>query len=890
MRAPSHDRTRTLTRGRDTMGDPCSIAEVWNGHEPTSWVTEDSPTSIDRFVVIEELGAGGMGRVYLGEDRVLGRRVALKVQRRLLAGTEDEVQLRREARAMAQLSHPNVVPVFDVGLSQGRVFIAMELVDGQTLGRWLKATTRSVAQIVPIVVQAGRGLSAIHAQGLVHGDIKPSNIMVQADGRVRVVDLGLARASRYPLAREQMPSPGLDHPADAPAAHEYSTDGAVRGTPVYMAPEHLRGDGATAATDQYSLCVVLYAALYGRRPFDLKQEVAARSPAGPPRIDPRVPKAIHRVVSRGLATDPDRRWPSMGALLDALERASQRSWRRRRMRWWVVLSLVGLGSWFGLAVEPAPEPCEGAQGRLVGVWDSTRREAVLHAMESGDADTGARVVKRIDHHAQRWVEAFERACERVQPGVAAPDGDLAMGCLVRRRAELFALVDVLSARTDSSGSGALAGLERLEPAEACLADTGVGPSIRPRPRDPELAAAVDVARTTLERVEALSSVGDNADALAVLQAFEPSTAGLRYAPLRAEVALTRGRLMFWLGERERARASFERAYFSARSAGYEELVAQVSTELMLVLGAYRAEHHQAEQWARHAAVAVARGVTPGAEARYHERRGALLEQQQDLEGAMDAHRQAVEILWKSHGRDHPRLASVLFNAGVVAEGSGRYHEAIDLFARCRSVAEHGGGPDGVRFGMCMAGHGEALLKLRRFVEAEHQLRRALPIFEHAMGANSLHALITLTDIGDALAAQGATAEAERYYDRALARWAEVQDADHRYYTATIVARVRLDLQAGRIESAERQLDLARRVAQGAPAEWAVARLRLLGIEAELSIARGRHAEAEALVRQAVSEAELDPQWQRSLPEVLDYVAQAFEASGQQDRARNVRGR
>ncbi|HEY0097284.1 MAG TPA: serine/threonine-protein kinase, partial [Archangium sp.] len=232
-------------------------------------------TPLDRYVVLDPLGEGGMGMVYAAYDSVLDRKVALKL---LPPGDADagpeatsgsgRARLLREAQAMARLSHPNVVAVYDVHQHEAQVFMAMELVDGQTLLQWEREQPRGWRELLTAFLAAGRGLAAAHAAGLVHRDFKPTNVLVGKDGRVRVTDFGLARPHNAPAEL------GADTPApDTGPVKGHSLlelnltqRGAVRGTPAYMAPEQFRGATADVRSDQFSFAVSLWEALHGERP------------------------------------------------------------------------------------------------------------------------------------------------------------------------------------------------------------------------------------------------------------------------------------------------------------------------------------------------------------------------------------------------------------------------------------------------------------------------------------------------------------------------------------------------------------------------------------------------------------------------------------------------
>jgi serine/threonine-protein kinase len=257
-------------------------------------------TQVGRHVIERVLGAGGGGIVYQAFDPGLGRKVALKVLRPL--GSEGAAEARlarllREAQAMARLNHPNVVTVYDVGVFEGAVVIVREYVEGESLTEWLRRAPRGWREIVDVFVAAGRGLAAAHAAGLVHQDFKPDNVLVGADGSVRVTDFGLARV-----------------PGDEPGAER-------AGTPAFMAPERARSGVPEPRADQYSFCVALHLALHGRLPGRGREAPAGARPAGAP--DPAIPVWLDDVLGRGLNADPAGRWDSVDALVDALGRGAR---------------------------------------------------------------------------------------------------------------------------------------------------------------------------------------------------------------------------------------------------------------------------------------------------------------------------------------------------------------------------------------------------------------------------------------------------------------------------------------------------------------------------------------------------------------------------------------
>jgi len=299
---------------------------------------------LGRYQLEHVLGSGGMGHVWLAFDRDLERQVAVKVLRRELAGdSRARARLVREARAMAKLRHPNVITVFDVTVIDGHDVVVMELVDGADLARWA-TVPRTPAELLAVLIAAGRGLAAAHAAGLVHRDFKPDNVLVGDDGRVVVSDFGLARSFGGPATAPHAPvavdASLLATQADSPLARRESDTvatgtpgssssggdaitiaGTVLGTPAYMAPEQLRGEDPDPRTDQFAFCLAAWELLAGQRPFGSSDLLElAQGGDVTPRHAARLPAGVEPLLARGLARDPAQRWPAIDALLDALGR------------------------------------------------------------------------------------------------------------------------------------------------------------------------------------------------------------------------------------------------------------------------------------------------------------------------------------------------------------------------------------------------------------------------------------------------------------------------------------------------------------------------------------------------------------------------------------------
>ncbi|MBA3545989.1 MAG: protein kinase [Nannocystis sp.] len=324
---------------------------------------EREPGRIGRFVVLRRLGAGGMGVVYAAYDEELDRKLAIKVVREDTQGAQGRTRMQREAQAMARLSHPNVVQIYEAGEFAGQVYVAMEFIKGQNLSEWLAAEERSPEETLEVFLQAGRGLAAAHRQGLVHRDFKPDNVLVDGDGRARVLDFGLARAE---VGHQDDAADSVIARIGGVQGNVLSTEltmaGTILGTPAFMSPEQHLGTPTDARSDQFSFCVALYGALYHRAAFsghtliELTENVTGGKLRKPPG-DTKVPASVFAALAVGLATDPNERYPSMDTLLGEL--APDVPDGRRRWAW--PAALVGVA---GLAVlltlvmvgDPAPAP------------------------------------------------------------------------------------------------------------------------------------------------------------------------------------------------------------------------------------------------------------------------------------------------------------------------------------------------------------------------------------------------------------------------------------------------------------------------------------------------------------------------------------------------------
>ncbi|MEM6995027.1 MAG: serine/threonine-protein kinase [Myxococcota bacterium] len=403
------------------------------------------PVCLGRFSILESLGKGGMGAVYSAYDPDLDRRVAIKVLHSRGARNPDATKrLLREAKALAKLSHPSVVTVHEVGVQDGRVFLAMEYARGGTLSSWATTLTDDPSREAKIVARMHEcidGLSAAHAAGLVHRDFKPANVLITADGRAKVADFGLVHIG------------APDEPGNAPG--EVGTTNPVAGTPAYMAPEQFRGT-ADARSDQFGLCVTFFEVLYGTRPFPgetpmaILASIESRAIATPASVGS---ERLLAVLRQGLHREPDQRFASMTALRSALVEA-RRGRRRVPLASLAGVSLLGVAAAFAVQQNRAEPvrgaPCPTGEEALSDAWGSGRQAAMRSAFEATGRSNWRgqwdRVYDRTERWASAWSEAYRSSCEATVGGTQSEHmHELRSICLFRLRDRMATLASGYSA-------------------------------------------------------------------------------------------------------------------------------------------------------------------------------------------------------------------------------------------------------------------------------------------------------------------------------------------------------------------------------------------------------------------------------------------------------------
>jgi serine/threonine protein kinase/tetratricopeptide (TPR) repeat protein len=839
-----------------------------------------------RYMVVDELGRGGMGVVYRAYDPELDRRLALKLIHRREPDALGSERLLREAQALAQLSHPNVVAVYDVGTFGSSVFMAMELVEGTTLRSWLRETQRSTNEILDVFLAAGEGLAAAHRANIVHRDFKPSNLLIGSDGRVRVADFGLARSvvargastpmssgsgravvldtgapvdsaragsetttprasgdprsspeaqavtiaetrrastavarvnhpgnDPAPSARSLSPASGSDgSPADTPGGvgsartpvsdgsartpgAERSSDqltalGTILGTPEYMSPEQHEGLAVDALSDQYSYCVCLYEAFYGRRPpqgkapregdFDSRRG-ARDGGRGGPKVH--MPRRVRALVARGLASRPQDRFPSMEALLDELKLTRHPP----RPAWPYALAGAGLVTvaLFGYRGVRGRQTnlCQGGPTKMAALWNPDRRDAVHVAFTASGVPYAEHafgaVSSALDHYTEDWAAAYTVACEdtRVRGEQSEDMLDRRMACLEQRRLELGAKVDVF-ARADRSS------LEKAAQAAASLArvsDCADRVRLASRVMPPNQATRAQVERSweELGRAKALFASGRYAEGEPIARMVAEQSTILRYHPLEADARLTLAELLDAKGEYTPAETTLRQALRSAQAGGVQDVAARAWIGLVKVVGVRQQHHEQAHEWALDAEAHLE--TLPASDATL----GLLWSAESDLlyhegkfEQAIETGQKARSVLVRTVGSEAAPVAEVLKTIGNADADLGKTDAARVDYEQARDIWQKALGPEHPAVAAAWNNLGTLQLEHESFDDALANFRHALDIWTRSLGPDHPNVAIATTNIGEAERALGHREEAKAAFQSALAIRTRALGADH----------------------------------------------------------------------------------------------------------------
>ena len=753
---------------------------------------------LGRYEIHERIGKGGMGVVHAAWDPRLDRRIALKVLHSAEPedGSEGRRRLLDEARALAQLAHPNVVEIYDVGLHGDMVFIAMELIEGQTLSTWRKQGDRPWPEILEVFEAAGRGLAAAHAARLVHRDFKPSNVLIGPGSRVRVVDFGLAMAAGDESGAES-----------TEGVSSWSRDShsslVIEGTPGFTAPEQWAGDPPDARSDQFSFCVALYLTVFRRYPYE---RGAWDDPQAVPKLrEPErlgvLPAGLWPVLARGLEADPAVRHPSMEALLGALRPP-------RRTKPWIVAGVVAVGA---LAVglqalqspPDPPDPCAPGRERLVETWnddvDGEIREAIAAADEVRGSQTAVRVSERLGNYASAWTQSHDELCEPA-------DHEASMTCLDERLDDLRSIADALRNADEAVVERALQLVELVAMPSTCTPDV-----LAHSPDPPALGEADAVARIRrgLRSAKVARTLGRLDDAQEELEAAEREAESIAYAPGKAELLFAQARLAQSRGELEQAEATLVKAAHAAQSADHDRVYFGSASQLMHLLGSPLARLDDALEWGRHAETALARyGGTANDQIELARLRGTAYDRAMRLPEAREQFERALAIARDNALEDEDIYVVILASLGVSCIREGRIDEGIRLSRRAHEMAREAFGPEHHTTILYESNVASAYIMDGRYADALPLIEHQVSFFERSDQLGTPAAASGIRLLGVTHEGLGNLDEAQAAFERAL-RLVEDRGDSHAVERASALNSLGVFFRgAGKLDLAEQRFEQA----------------------------------------------------------------------------------
>jgi tetratricopeptide (TPR) repeat protein/tRNA A-37 threonylcarbamoyl transferase component Bud32 len=751
---------------------------------------------IGRYIVLGLLGKGGMGVVYSAYDPELDRKVALKLLRVVNRRKGDDLdakrqRLLREAKAIARLSHPSVVVVYDVGTYLDQVFIAMELVDGQTVTRWRELKKPTWREVLRVFIAAGEGIAAAHAANLIHRDLKPDNFMVTRDGKVRVMDFGLARQldrisdevpyDEAPPDVEGDTMPGARAAPESRLTHE----GNVVGTPAYMPAEQYLGV-TDERSDQFSFCVALYEMVYGQHPFEAKTAFgltgnvqAGRIHDAPART--KVPPWLRKILLRGLRPRPEERFSSMNELLALLRKDPSIARKRWLVAGTVFAVAAGLAFGFQRAADSKRAFCAAGPEKLSGAWElpggsrsraGPRHEAIRQAFlatgKSYAPNAVSGVTKLLDDYAMKWVGVYKDSCEATHLRGEQSEEllDLRMSCLNDRLGGLRALTDVFATASGEVVGHAVDAAHALTPLDGCSDAKQLRSLIAPP--DMGVKRRVEELRRELAQIKAVHDSGRYGAALDKLKPVVDEARTLGYRPLEAEALGRMGWSLLEMGRNLEGEKALDDALQAALATRHDDLLPEISANLIWATG-FEGRYGESDKWMRFASSTIERtnNTQSVAYSWALNNMGVIYQLQGRLVEALEYQQRARDIKEKALGSDDPDVAGSLGNVALALNAIGRSTEALTICNRSIQIHRRAQGDSHPGVADGLSNRGEILYSLGRLTEALTSYQEALAIWQKEFGMDNASVAYAFTGIGRTLTGLGRSAEARPLLEKAL---------------------------------------------------------------------------------------------------------------------------
>lgn len=675
--------------------EPCrqlmaAVARDWHAQQPHEMHNLASGTTIGRYQLAQPLGAGAMGVVYQAFDPVVDRQVALKLLD-VHTFTDADVVL-REAQAMGRVNHPAVVSVYDAGVTDDYVFVAMELVQGQTLRQQPTRGALTARQWYAMFAHIAEGLAAAHDAGVVHRDFKPENVLVDRQGMAKVTDFGLARVS--------VPVANLTFAPDAVARTH------AAGTPAYMAPEQLAGGSADARSDQYSFAITLFEVLNGRRPFVATNITALRAAMQAPIVEwGNSGGAARTLLTRMLAPQPEARFSTMHDVASALRRlAAPRRWP------WLAATVVSVTALATVVLVLAwPErnvanPCAAADAEVITAWTPAQASALQQAYDRVSLPYAAlardNAQRRLDGYAATLRAGYTAACRatHVQHTQSPALLDRRTQCLDRGTAALQATGQLLTNADANVVTHTVEALDQLVDVRNC-ADIATLADEVPVPSEPNTRRDVAVIRRQLAEADNTLVTATFETGIALATAAAAKAATLGYRPLEAEALWVLGNLQYAASASTSAQATFERAALAAVAGRSRWLEARIRARLAVLCAINWDQPAQSQQQIELglALVETLQG-SDAIKAKFMSAQAALLSLRGDRKGALQLLQSAVAKLPDLDERDRAELDQDLGDAFIAND---RMADALPVLQRSADEARRRFGPDHPDFANCL---------------------------------------------------------------------------------------------------------------------------------------------------------------------------------------------
>lgn len=785
--------------------------------------------AVGRYLVLDRIGTGGQSVMYSAYEPERVRKVTLRVFHQDDSPVPDREKLQSQflhvAQLLARLSHPQLIPIYEIGTFGDQNFIAMEFVDAIDLPSWLRQQARSQQNILDVFILAGRGLKAAHNAGLLYAKFRPDIILIAPSGQVYIDLLDLLDGESTVLEAPSAPAQLLFRFEPAVYTNQLQSKAlSDHGVAHYAAPEQYVAKPVEIRTDLFNFCAALYEALYTVPPFsgNTLAEYLLSVQAGTLRPVPAgvrsSPSWLRQALLRGLSAEPNRRYDSMDALLTTMSRP------RYLMRWgWIwggtglALGVLLLLSWhISILVKRQQLLCSGAVTKLTAVWDSPRKEAIHDAFRRTGKpfaeETWQRLEQSLNRYAMQWVSMHNEACRLTQVRKEQSDAllDLRMRCLDRRLADLTALTQRLSELDEAWLDKVTSAAQSLPPVSAC-ADVVTLSAPIPLPDSPAKRERVASLQRELSGIQTMQRLGEYVKSQKPAQVMAENARALGYTPLEAEALNLLATAQNQRGQSQEAIKTLQLAAASAIAGRDLRVAARAFTNLLLISG-YRLqlpdEVRKWEMLASAALIASGRdqeGQVELASAKclaafsspLQERTLSLCQEslaaatkfygpthyfvsvqlnnlavilgdRKQLDQALQLFRQSLSITQQQLGASHPRVAVRLMNIGEALGFQGKYQEAIPYVLQAFDLQKRLLEPDNPQIGITLSALGRLQWGAGQLGTARSTLMRAILILKKGFPAN--HSLVIEAQVGliRTLLAEELNAEAEQLGKRVIA--------------------------------------------------------------------------------------------------------------------------